>query len=53
MTNPFIGEQASLQMLWKSMLLLRRESKAEELEEYQFSEFCQKNLFTDDPDIFT
>jgi hypothetical protein len=25
---------------------------AEELGEYQFSEFCQKNLFTDNPDIF-
>ncbi|CAB4001807.1 Hypothetical predicted protein [Paramuricea clavata] len=56
MTNPFIGEQIGLVNISNGMEVDAFTAdgilNAEELGEYQFSEFCQKNLFTDDPDIF-
>ena len=56
MTNPFIGEQTGLVNISNGVEVDASTAdgilNAEELGEYQFSEFCQKNIFTDDPDIF-
>ena len=56
MTNPFIGEQTGLVNISNGVEVDASTAdgilNAEELGEYQFSELCQKNLFTDDPDIF-
>jgi hypothetical protein len=56
MTNPFIGEQTGLVNISNGVEVDAFTAdgilNAEELGEYQFSEFCQKNLFTDNPDIF-
>lgn len=57
MTNPFSADQTELVSISSGV---EAESdvadstlQAEQLGEHQFSEFCQTNLFNDNPDIFT
>ena len=56
MTNPFTCEQTGLVNIANGVEVDASTAdgmlSAETLGEHQFSEFCQRNLFTDDPDIF-
>ena len=57
MANPFNGDQVELVNISSGVEVgsdvADRILHAEELGENQFSEFCQTNLFTDSPDIFS
>ena len=57
MANPFVSNQAELICISSGVEVQTdvadRILQAEELGENQFSELCQNNLFTDNPDIFT
>ena len=57
MTNPFSGDQVELVNISSGVEVGRdvadRILHAEQLGEEQFSKFCQTNLFTDNPDIFS
>ena len=57
MTNPFNADQAELVGLSSGVEVESKVAdnilQAEQLGEHQFSEFCQNNLFSDKPDLFT
>ena len=57
MINPFNADQAKLVGLSSGVEVESKVAdnilQAEQLGEHQFSEFCQNNLFSDKPDLFT
>ena len=57
MANPFVSNQTKLVCVSSGIEVQTDVAdsilQAEQLGEHQFSELCQHNLFTDNPDIFT